>query len=379
MSSFVFNNTIGNPYDFSWPIITKQQEELIIAGLFEQLLIFDKVTISTNRLNFALFFLINKLGINTVERLFECGYIQILLWTPFIVSSSGHQREDGSIDESVIYGKPPLSGGSITSNDLNPEDNMNKALSPFNLNRERRRIFSRIAQKYYIIPDGLKFARDSARIVIDSYEKNNLASLGLPYEKESTQLNLEERGTLLTLGHKVLETAILSEYGLKSFDSYEHYKICDENLKNIGKAYQLTENTSKILKLENLPDLKSLFIHEKLRFDDLFQLRHLSSAKYYRKWINEISESIDAQEISKEYINQIKGSSKFFNTSGGKLLRNLGIFGISTVLGSAILGPAAVTAGFALGLLDTFVLDGILKGKNPSMFISDIRSNLSDI
>lgn len=375
MSSIVFNNTIGSPYDFSWPTTTKQQEEQIIAGLFEQLLIFDQVTISTNRLNFALFFLIKKLGINTVERLFENGYIQILLWTPFIVCASGHQREDGTIDESVIYGKPPLSGGSITSNDLNPEDNINQALSPFNLNRERRRIFTRIASKYYIIPDGLRFAGDSAKIVIDSYEKNNLAGLGLPYEKESTQLNLNERSTLLTLGHKVLETAILSEYGLKSFESYEHYKICDENLKNIGKAYQLTENTSKILKVENLPDLKSLFIHEKLRFDDLFQLRHLSSAKYYRKWINEISESVDAQEISKEYINQIKGSNKFFNTDGGKLLRNLGIFGISTGLGSAILGPIGSAAGLALGLLDTFVLENLLKGKNPSIFIEDLRSN----
>jgi hypothetical protein len=378
MSNIVFNNKIGNPYEFDYPRLTKEEEQNIIAGLFEQLLIFDKITITTNRVNFALAFLISKLGINTVEKLFDLGYIRILLWTPVIMTGSGRQKEDGSIDKSVIYGQPPIAAGSLGDKDLDPEENIHNAITHFNFHRDRRRIFTKKAAKNYIIPNGMEFSTGSAKVVIDAYESNNLVGLGLPFEKESNQLDLEQRQQLLGLGHKVLETAILSKYGFKSFENYEHFKICEQNLDNIGKAYNVSEGTSAILNLENLPDLKSLFINEKLQFEDLFTLRHLSNAKYFRKWINEISESSNAIEITREYLNQIKGSNKFFNSGEGKLIRNLGMFGVSTALGAAIAVPAGAVAGFGLGLLDTFVLDGILIGKNPSMFIDDLRKNIKN-
>lgn len=378
MSNIVFNNKIGNPYGFDYPKLTKEEEQNIIAGLFEQLLIFDKITITTNRVNFALAFLISKLGINTVEKLFELGYIKILLWTPVIMTGSGRQQADGTIDKSVIYGQPPIAAGSLGDKDLDPEENIHNAITHFNFHRDRRRIFTKKVAKNYIVPNGMEFSTGSSKVVIDAYENNNLAGLGLPFEKESNQLDLEQRQQLLGLGHKVLETAILSKYGFKSFENYEHFKICEQNLDNIGKAYNVSEGTSAILNLENLPDLKSLFINENLNFEDLFTLRHLSNAKYFRKWINEISESSNAIEITKEYYNQVKGSNKFFNSGEGKLMRNLGMFGVSTALGAAVAGPVGAVAGFGLGLLDTFVLEGILIGKNPSMFIDDLRKNIKN-
>jgi len=376
MNNIVFNSTLGNSSVFGNPKLTKEQEQNIIAGLFEQLLIFDKVTISTNATNFALAFLISRLGINTVERLLEYGYIKVLLWTPVIITGSGHQLEDGTIDESVIYGQPPIVAGTIGDKDIDPEENIHRAINLFNLHRDRRRIFTRTASKHYIVPNGMEFSSDSAKFVIDAYENDNLTGLGLPFEKETNQLDLEQRRKLLGLGNRVLETAILSKYGFKSFENYEHYKICEKNLNNIGKAYNVTESATSILNLENLPDLKSLFKSQRLNFDDIFRLRHLSNAKYFRKWINQVSADANAQEVTREYLNEIKGSSKFFNSEGGKFVRNIGMFGASTALGTAIAGPAGAIAGFGLGLLDSFVLDGILVGKNPSMFIDDIRRQI---
>ena len=52
--------------------------------------------------------------------------------------------------------------------------------------------------------------------------------------------------------------------------------------------------------------------------------------------------------------------------------------GASTALGAAVAGPIGAAAGFGLGLLDTFVLDGILTGKNPSMFVDDLRNNIEN-
>jgi hypothetical protein len=382
MKNEVFNNSIGHPADFSYPTLTDEQETNILAGLFEQLLIFDRITISTNRLNFALAFLVGKLGINTVEKLFDYGYIKLLLWTPVIISGSGRQHEDGTIDKSVIYGQPPIVAGWLGDKDLDPEENIHNAINGFHFHRDRKRIFTRRISKHYIVPNGQEFSSGSAKLVIDAYEKGNLSDLGLPFEKEANQLEFEQRQQLLGLGHKVVETAIISKYNLKSFENYENYKICKKNLENIGKAYNVVESTSTILKFENLPDLKTLFINKELQFEDVFRLRHLSNAKFYRKWINTIGESSNAQEITKEYLNEIRGSSKFFESSEGKFVKNLGMFGISTALGAAVAGPVGAVAGavanYGLGLLDTFVLDGILKGKNPSMFVKDLREQVEN-
>ena len=46
----------------------------------------------------------------------------------------------------------------------------------------------------------MEFSSGSANLVIDAYKSNNLAALGLPYEKEPNQLNIEQRGKLLDLG-----------------------------------------------------------------------------------------------------------------------------------------------------------------------------------
>ncbi len=379
MKSEVFNNSIGSPYAFDFPRLTPEQERQIIAGLFEQLLIFDKVTISTNRLNFGVAFLVSRLGINTVERLIDSGYIKFMIWTPVIVTGSGRQREDKTIDESVIYGQPPIVAGSLSDDDKDPEKNIHNALSLFHdLHKDRKRIFTKKALKSYIVPNGMEFAGDSSKFILDAYKNNSLETLGLPYQREPDQLHLQERKLLLDLGHKVLETALLAKYSLKSYENYEHYAIGKHNLQSIGKAYNIANNTSKLLNLEGLPNLKELFLSEKMDFDSVFKIRHLSNAKYYRKWINEIGEHSNAEEISKEYLNQIKNDTSFFQTTQGKFLRNLGVFGIGTGLSAVLSTGVGIAAGYALGLLDTYWLDNILKGHNPSMFIGDIKKELSE-
>jgi hypothetical protein len=49
MKSEVLNDSMGSPYVFGYPTLTHQQEISIIAELFEQLLIFDKVTLSVGK------------------------------------------------------------------------------------------------------------------------------------------------------------------------------------------------------------------------------------------------------------------------------------------------------------------------------------------
>jgi hypothetical protein len=384
MNNNVFNNSVSTQFNLQNPNFNEQEQRMIIAGFFEQMLLFDRITLSTNRLNYTLTLLIAHLGINTVERLFQSGYVKIMLSSPILVTGSGRQREDGTMDLSVIYEQPPIATGSLSDEDMDPERNIQMALSNFDFHRDRKRIFSRIARDHYIVPDGMQYSSEAGRLVIDAYVKNNLSLVGLPYNKEPNELHLPERQLLLDLGYKVLETSIVSNYGMKSYGDSQIQGIYEQNLANIGNALKVTTNTTSLLTLEGIPNLQQLFIQERLEFDSVFKMRHTPNAKYFRKWINEISTSESAKEISVEYLNEIKGSNKFFASTGGKFVKNVGMFGAGLGLGAALAGPIGAAVGvigakaaeFGLGLLDTFVLDGLLTGKNPSMFIDDVKQKI---
>lgn len=378
MKNSVLNDSLGSPHVFGYPRLSADEERLLLANLFEQLLLFDKISLTASRVNFTLTFLIYKLGINNVERLIDSGYIEFILWSPIIVTGTGRQREDKTIDESVIYGQSPIVAGSLSEEDLDPERNIKMALRHFpGIHSDRKRIFTRKALKHYSVPDGMLLATDSAKLVIDAYKNNNLHSIGLPFVKEPDQLDLSERGKLLDLSNKVTQTAVLAEYGLKSYENYEAYEICKTNFENIGKAYNIAANTSNLFKLENLPDLKQLYISENLDFDSVFKLRHLPVAKSYRKWINAVGENSNMQEVSREYISAIKGDTKFFEKNKGKFIKHLSLFGINAAVGAALAAPVNIIADFTIGLLETFWIDGVLKGKNPSMFIERIREEIT--
>jgi hypothetical protein len=192
-------------------------------------------------------------------------------------------------------------------------------------------------------------------------------------KKEPENLNVKERGLLQKLGHDVLDTSILADMRFKSYNSYEIYNISSSAIKDIESALKISDNTSQIFKIENVPDIQSLVLNNILPFDAVFDIRYKPVVKSYRKWINNIAGSEDTLPITKEYINAITGKNKFFESTGGKLTRTLGMFGIGTAIG-AVLGPLS---SLGLGLFDTYILDGILKGWNPQLFVDEIRKQQS--
>jgi len=60
-SRVVFNNKIETGYGFTLPKLSEIERRELLADIFEQILLFDKIVIKTGRLNFTLFFLINEL------------------------------------------------------------------------------------------------------------------------------------------------------------------------------------------------------------------------------------------------------------------------------------------------------------------------------
>jgi len=389
LKNILFNNSITkNSFLGITTKLTAEQEAEILAGFFEQLLIFEKIVLSTDKNNQTLIFLISKLGLETVERLIRSGYILFSIKSAIIVTGTGRQREDGTIDESVIYSQPPIVGGSLNGDDIDPSANIHRALVRFGINKKERNKLIKLITPKYIINDGLELGSNAAKVVTDAYVNNNLENLGLPFNKDPFDLNLEERQILMNLGHTVLDTSILAKNGYKSYNNYEHLEISKKNLENIGKAYNISQNVSEILKIENTPDLKSMFKQGGFEISDIFKLRHLSSAKYFRKWINEVGENSNSAEITEAYLNEVAGAKKFFETTKGKLLKNTFLFGAMPALGTLIAGPIGGLVGaaakpiiepvvdYGLGLLEEFVLSGIIEGKNPKSYIDKLKEEV---
>lgn len=374
MKSKVLNNGISHRNPWGYPNLTTDQERIILAELFEQLMLFDKVIISTNRVNFALYFLIKNLGIKTVEQLVEKDCISFMLWTPLLVTGGPRQLEDGSEDISVIYSQPPVVAGTFSDEDIDPENNVDRALSNFQLTREEKRNLIRKIIKKYTVPDGMALSSDSAELVIDSYKKGLLDSFGLPFEKEPNLLSVEERHNMLGIGISLLETSILSDFDLKSYRNFEHFNIIKQSIERIGKAYKISENSDAVFEYEHLPDLKKLFIQENLSFDTVFKLRHTGNAKYFRKWINGIGEVVNSKEITIEYLDEIKGKNKYTETED-KLMITLA--SVMAGAGLSAMNPmAGLIVGAGVTIFDSYILQNIWRGKNPSMFVEEIKAKV---
>lgn len=366
--SNVFNKTIWRP-SYEYEKVPNSQRIYNLAGLYEQLLLFDKVTIYTDPSNKVISELIKMIGINTAEELIEKGYINFMLWTPLIATNFQNNNEFDS----------PIGGGTVIYEEFRHIASIDKVLTNINITKDRRSIFINKVIDKYIVPDGLGFAQDSATVAIDAYKRGSLTTVGLPYNKEPQKLDILERNKLRELASVVLETSILSAYNLKSSNSFKVMEIYKHNLHNIGKAYNVIDNNSHLFEINGLPNLRQLFINEKLRFDNVFKLRQLSSAKYYRKWLNEVGENSDKTELTKEFINEIKGSTQYFDNFGCKFVKTVLMFGASTALGKAIAGPLGATAGFGLSMLEAFVLDNLLIGKNPAMFIDKVKTEVNKL
>jgi hypothetical protein len=350
------------------------------AELFEQLLLFEKLAIRVEKDNFGLAFLIQTFGYKKVRELLDRDLINFVLWTPAFFTTIGQREEDGKVDHSKILGTPPLYAGTFQPEDVDPEINLDRALNKFNIGKGSKLAFKRAARDKYVLPDN-RIAVNTKDYIINAFIEGKLNGLGLVNNKRPEDLDHNERRKLVQIGGQVIETTVLAQNNYSSFEKLEPSLITQESFKKIGLALSISNNTGQILEIENIPNLRDLYISEKLSLSKILELRQKSSVKKYRKWISEISQKTDSSSITKEYINEITGKNSFFESTKGKFVKNVGLFGLGAGLGGWLggLGGAAVgsalssASDFGLGLLDTYLLDNLLKGWNPRLFVKEVE------
>lgn len=373
------------------------ERQRLFSELFEQLMLFDRVYFKIGNNSTTLPILIQEFGINKVEENISNGLFQFLFWKPFILYRPGKLISSPVVkiagdfsqdvyDDSEILGTEPVlvSNIAIQQKGYDPEKVVDNSFHYFSIHPDRKRILKKIVLDNTLVQT-INDAEAAKNLAIDAYQNGKLNKNSLPFTKQPEMLSTVERIKLWEIANNYFEMSILTENGIDIYNGYNFFNTIRNNLNDLADSLKISGDAAKLFELQNIPNFKEMFYHNEVDLVDVFEMRELSNAKYFRRWINEKSRTVDGKEIAKEYLNEIKGDRKFFNTKGGKFLKTIGVFGIGAGLGAAISGlkgsligasTAAVIKDLGLNLLDTFWLDKILKGKNPSIYIENIEKFL---
>lgn len=123
-----------------------------------------------------------------------------------------------------------------------------------------------------------------------------------------------------------------------------------------------SRNIWSLFEINDLPDLGRIDLSNKKYFDSLLKLSERHNAQCFRQWFHGLS-SLDEKEVFKEYI-KLLHDLPWIQKLPSKIIR----FAIT-----AILGSVEPVSGTITSMLDTFVVDQVIRGKSPKYFIDDIR------
>jgi hypothetical protein len=377
--SFTRKYLIKNPgEDQNTLSLTFEKEYYKCLGeIVEQLMYFDKITIKVYGENLSLVILINELGVKKVLQLVEEGVIEFLLWTTMITTIVSNEMvgKMNPLQSAVVDSKVHCEAGESVKMGLR-----SLKVQP---DRNTRRDIERKVSKAYKMPKP-DFAKDAVDIINSAYESNKLAEIGLPNERDIIWLLKEERFKLLGAADDILETTILADFKLSSIGNYQYFSLSKQSFEVIEKASKIFDGAKKINEIERLPDMQQLLLAKEIDLKKIVDLRKKPVSRKFRRWLYE-SVGNDSEYILKEYIDEIAEHKVFFETNKGKFIKTMGMFGIGGAIGALTGNVTGTVAGMAAGkilepaadlglsFIDTYLLDGLLKGWQPRLFINEYQ------
>lgn len=378
LQSNIYNESLN---DFSRKYLIKGKEPLMedvrrfpiefknqVHTIGEQLLVHDAITFKVYGENIPLSILIANFGLRNFEELLEQDAINFLLWS-----------NDISYAVDDIPGLHPLQSMSFSSSvHTDPEESiyygMKFMLNP--LPRKIRRDLIRKVSKNYIVPPN-QLAVDSVKFGHEGYQNNLFDEFGLTNYKELNKLNREERKLLCNLATQCYNLTLLSNYQLGTYNSPELLKLNRAEFNQLKNVNAIENVVDTIFNFEKVPSFSEMIKNGIIDIKDVPKMRENKSARKFRKWIESISDNNDRDEIIREYMNAIINSKSILETPQGKLTRVLSVTALGGVVGTAIAGPVGTASGAIIGagldvgisLLDSYVLDGLIKGWTPKYYI----------
>ena len=345
---------------------------------FEQMLLFDKIAFKVHGENIPLAYLLNAFGERTFEALLEQEAIQFVLWTPTVV----YMKTD-------VPGIHPIASGNLDSPaHSNPETSVELGLN-WMRNKPSAGVKRRLVKKiipHYLLPDK-ELAAQAVDITKSAFNSNKLISFGLsPLMRPLENLPEKERRILCDCATELLEYSFLIEQEMSSYSKQRYFELFSGSARKIREAGQMRLNFNELAKLEDFPDLKSLYPRLENGLQQLPKLRDKRSTRNFRAWLSETTGNEFSCDIAREYVEAIANAKGVLDTAGGKFTKSVVMTAIGAGTGFAIEASSAAAllgvgvakalepaAEFGLDLVDSFLLDRLLKGWTPRMFFDDLR------
>ena len=139
------------------------------------------------------------------------------------------------------------------------------------------------------------------------------------------------------------------------------YKIL--NKINIYHTQKILDN---IISFEGFPDFETAIKSGRYKMSEVVRIRNDKHINDFRMFMNKIPVDIETSEVLTIY----RGSyeKNLFNDLPKKLLR-FGLISALVGVGAIVAGSAGSIAGIGIGAADTFLVDKLLNGWNPRVFL----------
>ena len=368
---------------------------LMLAELFEHLLLFDEVAIVMNVDNSPLGILISEFGLNDTAKLIETGAIKLILRRVLLVSKTGN-RETGI---SEFDGIPPVLSGMIVGEDIfdDPVKCINDAFRYVGYNyrgREREIFLNRILP--YVIVDAGNSGDRAIKLLTDAYHSNSLSTLGLPYTVHENSLLYNDRGKMLDLASQVTDLMLIASSNYGMYNQMEMYDVARKGIGELLSAMHISNSMNEITTTaERMPNLKELFLRNRIGFHSLVKIRQQSDSQKFRSWLNEKTKEDDSEYIINQYIDAIAKQSGLFNTTKGKFIKSMLSLGIGVGVSSAtaalfpvsplIIGTAGAAAVAGTKIFEHVsneflnnILGSLGSGWTPRLYLDSIKKSIND-
>ncbi|WP_210480454.1 hypothetical protein [Pantoea ananatis] len=358
-------------------ILAEKRTHDVYAKVFEDLILNEKVNYKVHGENIPLAILTKELGLYNLEKLIENDSISFTLWTANVGYISSPVPVPG------LYPLAPMRLNSLVHTD--PEESIKSGLSVLVKKLkagEERLLIRKLRDKYLMLPNGLE--NDCVNLTMSAIKSGEKNEFKLESE-DIYNLSPSDKKKLSDFANELLSCKYLISKKAKSNPSslISHYlENSIQKTRSIGHA----DIINTINKIENFPDLKSLYITNQIPLSDLMRLRNDRNAKRFRRWLSE-AERLPPSELNKFYLDSIVKTKGFFDTFLGKSTKSVVMMGVGAAATSTITDPAAHFIGAAAGLLlqpamdytidmiDEYFISEVLKGWSPRMFFDMIKTH----
>lgn len=348
------------------PALRQVQEDI-----FENFLLFDKVSFKVFGENIPLTLLLRFFEIKRLEELIEQEAIDFILWTPTILTL---------VDN--IKGVNPIASGVHNSGPhCDPEQSLELGFNWMQQPPKRsvRRSLVRKLRDVYRLPDH-SLPHDAAAFITSGFHGGKLSAYGLdPKEKEYDSLTSIDKKTLALCAEDLLEYSFILANQMTSISKGEYFNFFCESKRKISLATDTSTAFNEICRIEDFPDLKALFSQIENPFQKIVSLRNKRASVKFRKWLHEYTDNeFNIHPITHDYIQAIVSPRGFFQTWKGKFTKTIVTSSIGAALGGGVGAAVGATAAhFAdpmIDLVDDYLLDGLTKGWTPRLFVDELRN-----